>query len=465
TAGSDRLVRQWDTGTGNLLKTLQGPAKAIEVLVRSPNGRFVFAGGGDWQQPEQPGELTVWDLSTGKKRQSLSIVGGCVFGMAISPDGRTLATGQLGRVRLWRVPAPPPIKPALLFAIPWQDEQQGVPANIFHTGISADGRLFFGAGDAGPSGRVRVFELATGKMVNEFLPEGGDPWYSFAQFLPDAKHLVTSYTKDTSLYLWDITTGKLVRKFVGHTEPNVLFAVAPDGKRLVSWSTGGTDEKILRLWDVETGRELRQLNGHTEKAAGVFSPDGRRILTFSADTTLRLWDVESGRELKKLEGHTDACTGCFSPDGTQALSYSPDQTIRLWDLATGREIRRFKGPTDRVWFAGFVAGGRLVVGRSDDRKLRLWKVGDGELISEININKYGGGDKDFAVTPDGRQALVRGEDDSVRVLDLPSGRQTHRYDHCPAAYAFSLSPDGTSAVAGSCRQGLYVFRLPAPPAK
>lgn len=56
-------------------------------------------------------------------------------------------------------------------------------------------------------------------------------------------------------------------------------------------------------------------------------------------------------------------------------------------------------------------------------------------------------------------------DDSVRVLDLATGKETHRYDGCRKARAFSFSPDGSLAVAGSFRAGMFVFRLPPPEAE
>ena len=52
-------------------------------------------------------------------------------------------------------------------------------------------------------------------------------------------------------------------------------------------------------------------------------------------------------------------------------------------------------------------------------------------------------------------------DDSVRVLDLLTGKEIHRYDRCRKARAFSFSPDGTMAVAGSFRNGMFGFRLPS----
>jgi WD40 repeat protein len=217
----------------------------------------------------------------------------------------------------------------------------------------------------------------------------------------------------------------------------------------------------VRLWNVETGEELRRLEGHADKAAGVFSPDSRRVLTFSPDNTLRLWDVETGKELRKLEGHTDAPTGGFSPDGKRALSYSLDGTIRLWDLATGKEIRRYEGPTDKVGFAGFVAGGRLVVANSADQKFRVWEAASGKLVREIDIAVYGRDSWTITATPDGRHALVSHADGSVRLLDLNTGNEIHTYENCRNARAFSFSPDGTVAVAGSFRAGVFVLRVPA----
>ena len=276
--------------------------------------------------------------------------------------------------------------------------------------------------------------------------------------MPGGKYLAAGYNQDQDLYLWDIATGKVVRKFVGHTAPDNQLAVSPDGKRILSW---GINDRTLRLWDVETAKELKRLEGHTEKAQGVFSPDGTKILTFSPDKTLRLWDAESGQELKKLEGHQDAVTGCFSPDGKQVLSSSPDRTVRLWDVATGQEIRRFEGPRDKVSWANFVAGGRQVVAGCDDQTFHVWETASGQLLQKIDLSGVGVDCRSMTASPDGRLGLARCKDESsLRVYDLASGKEIHRYGQARSAYGFSFTPDGDFAVAGSFRNGLYVFRLP-----
>jgi serine/threonine protein kinase/WD40 repeat protein len=391
-------------------------------------------------------------------------------GLRLSLDKVTIQRGD--KVVAYVLRQREPLSPAknlptavLLHTIAWKDESKGFLVHINQTGISADGQLFFGAGDAETSGAVRVFDLASGKQVREFVlgeDTGGNAAPTFARFVPGGKYLAVSYHTRNDIYLWDIGTGKLARKFIGHSAAAPHFAVSPGGSRLLSWS----DDKTVRVWDVSSGAELRKLEGHADKAAGDFSPDGKQILTFSADKTLRLWDADSGQTLKKLEGHTDACTGCFSPNGKQVLSYGPDRTIRLWQLATGKEVRRFEGSTDKVLFAGFVDRGRLVVGRTADQKYRIWGTVSGKLISEIEGSKYGADGWTLTASPDGKQALVSvAIDGSVRVLDLRSGAERHRYLGCPNARSFSFSVDGSVAVAGSFRAGMFVFRLPTPSAE
>src|SRR5262249_16681668 len=133
-----------------------------------------------------------------------------------------------------------------------------------------------------------------------------------------------------------------------------IFAVAfsPDGKQVVSCGFDGA----VRLWDVETGKELRRHEDHTEVVCSLaFSPDGKTILsggggTFDAardqwraakDNDLRLWGSDSRAELRRFKGPPSTVLGvAYSPDGRQAVSGSYDSTLRWWDVATGQELKR-----------------------------------------------------------------------------------------------------------------------------
>ncbi|MGA7733201.1 MAG: AAA family ATPase, partial [Chloroflexia bacterium] len=100
-----------------------------------------------------------------------------------------------------------------------------------------------------------------------------------------------------------------------------------------------------------------RLVGHTDDVlAGVYSPDGKYVVTGSSDNTVRLWSALTGYVLHVFRGHTDQVNSvAYSPDGKYILTGSNDNTARLWD-ATARlfdahpkqEVRLFIGHTNGV---------------------------------------------------------------------------------------------------------------------
>jgi WD40 repeat protein len=80
------------------------------------------------------------------------------------------------------------------------------------------------------------------------------------------------------------------------------------------------------------GQEILTLKGHTGGIRSVaFSPDGKRIITGSDDSTVRVWDAATGRELLSLKGHIGTITSvAFSPDGRRIATGGTDGTVRVW---------------------------------------------------------------------------------------------------------------------------------------
>ena len=167
--------------------------------------------------------------------------------------------------------------------------------------------------------------------------------------------------------------------------PVVGAVYSPDGKRILSWSYDWT----LRLWDAPTGAAIGAPLRHEFWVWGaVYSPDGKRILSWSYDWTLRLWDAATGAAIGEPLRHEDRVGGAaYSPDGKRILSWSDDKTLKLWDAATGAAIGEPLRHEHWVRGAVYSPDGQRILSWSEDKTLRLWDVSwQGDNLFEIACN-------------------------------------------------------------------------------
>jgi WD40 repeat protein len=171
-----------------------------------------------------------------------------------------------------------------------------------------------------------------------------------------------------TVILWDATTGKVLQKLQSHKERICTVRFSPDGVHALSssWMEPGgmlmyksKDTRTI-LWKLATGEIKGEFQ---DQVAGEFSPDGKRIVTFSARPGEHLgwfdaivWDTIPGRQLaeaklddssspRKGNGSGDALY--FSPDGLSIAHikggvwklYNPSIGV-LYDAREGREIGR-----------------------------------------------------------------------------------------------------------------------------
>jgi hypothetical protein len=119
----------------------------------------------------------------------------------------------------------------------------------------------------------------------------------------------------------------------GHTGTVRSVVFSPDGAKVVTASADGT----ARVWDANTGAEVLALRGHTGTVRSArFSPGGGRVVTASGDGTARVWDANTGATVLALDGHTGGVMdAAFSPDGARLLTVEADRTVRLYDASPG----------------------------------------------------------------------------------------------------------------------------------
>lgn len=188
--------------------------------------------------------------------------------------------------------------------------------------------------------------------------------------------------------LWEITSGGL--KYLPSTRPDwgtvSAVAISSDNKYCVTgtgFSSFRDNDYDLRLWEIPSGKCIRKFKGYDSGTYAVtFTPDNKHILGAGYDGTLRLWQVATGRCLRLFEGHTKPVDSVdISSDGNYALSGGRDRTLKMWDMATGNCVRTWEVNADFVTPVRFSSDCKYVLfGEGSILKVELldWELGAGE---------------------------------------------------------------------------------------
>jgi WD40 repeat protein/formylglycine-generating enzyme required for sulfatase activity len=280
----DKTVRLWQVSDGMLLRTLEGHTWYVTSVAFSPDGQLLATGAED-------DTARLWQISDGKLLHTLEGHAGWVLSVAFSPDGQLLATGAAdATVRLWRVS-----DGALLHTL------EGHAGCVASVAFSPDGQtLASGSWDD----TVRLWQVSDGESLR--ISEGHTDDVTSVAFSPDGQ-ILASGARDDTVRLWRVSDGELLRTLEGNAEDveSTVFgpdardvesvAFSPDGQTLAS----GAKDTTVRLWRVSDGELLRTLKGHTGAVWSVaFSPKGAMLASGAWDAIVRLWGIlrDSGQE-------------------------------------------------------------------------------------------------------------------------------------------------------------------------
>lgn len=173
--------------------------------------------------------------------------------------------------------------------------------------------------------------------------------------------------------------------------------MAFDGVRVVS---GGLDTTI-RVWDASTGICIALLQGHTALICQLqISASSLVLATGGSDGRVILFCLETFRPLRRIAAH-DASVTALQFDDDFLVTGGNDGRVRLWDVKTGSFVREMSEGSESVWKVGFGGGdarigqgcGREVLGimckRNGKTAVEIWSLrprGSGVQANKENEN-------------------------------------------------------------------------------
>lgn len=271
----------------------------------------------------------------------------------------------------------------------------------------------------------------------------GPNYVRTAAITPNGRHALLGI--GSHLLLWELSSGKEIMTYTGHTEAVESAAVTQDSRYALS----GSKDTTLKLWDLNSGQHIRTFIGHTSPVSALsITPNCQFVVSGSNDSTLKLWDIATGQELRTYIGHSSPITAiAITPDGKHILSGSQDNSLKLWNVNTGQEIQTFTGHTRPVSSVAITPDGRLALSGSLGTT-RCWNLATGKEIEIIGWHRSG--TAAIAITPDGRKVLSGGLDGWLILWDLITSREIRSF-RGPSGIMSSLSitPDGKHALSGS----------------
>ena len=156
-----------------------------------------------------------------------------------------------------------------------------------------------------------------------------------------------------------------VNTFSGHT--NGVLCLQFDDDVLMT----GSYDTTVRIWDVNSGKVIRILKGHTS-GIRCLQFTNTTLFTGSLDKTIRVWNWRTGECLKTLTGHLDGVISLHL-DGDILVSGSIDKTIKIWHFQENK-IFTLRGHDNWVNTVKIDAASRIVYSASDDLTIKMWDL-------------------------------------------------------------------------------------------
>jgi WD40 repeat protein/class 3 adenylate cyclase len=358
----DGRVRLLDLRSGEVRRLARGDGTSVADLTFTPNGRTLVSS-------DFGGGVIVWDVARGESREELSAHRGPVWALVISPDGRTLySAGDDGRMILWDLTRDRRLVRS--FALRQEFEDIETPRGI---AMSPDGEtLAF----TQRGGTVDLLDAATLERRRSVQAIQG--FAAAVAFSPNGSLLAVAGETGT-VTLWDARTLRPAGVLRGLSGTVQTLAFSPDGESIAAAEVDA-ERPRLHVWNVRRRAVIARADTPSVTSL-AFSPDGRLIALAGMDGGAEIRDVVSGRVVRKVRTEGLSRSVGFSPDGSLLAVGQFDGDGQLYSTESWTPLgRRLVAHAQRIASVEFSRDGRFLATSSADGTVLLWDVETQEPI-------------------------------------------------------------------------------------
>lgn len=267
-----------DAASRQSVRTLAGISGKASALAFSTDGASLFVAAGD---AGVSGVAYQFNVADGKLVHTLTGHTDALYALALSPDGKQLATGGYDQM-------------------------------------------------------IKLWDVASGKEITTIKGHNGS--INALAYRPDGK-LFASASADRTIKLWDATTHRRLDTFSQPLKEQLALAFSANGRSLFA---AGGDSRI-RQWQI-SDKATEGSNPIVETKFAhegsvlklVMSQDGSQFASSASDRTLKLWDTATFTQRKQMEPQSDWASAVAWIDNARLISGRQDGTTAIYDAATGK---------------------------------------------------------------------------------------------------------------------------------
>lgn len=396
-AGKDNKVIIWDLKTGKEFRELKAHENGVKKLLFTKNGKHLLSGGDSRDQ-----KLILWDWRSGEIIWQIDkAAGNSIESIAISPDGKKVATGTYHELRVRDLATG-----ELLYELTKDrslPEEQIINHTVEAIAFSPDNE-FFAMGTYGKG--VMIRKVSDGSFV-QFIDvkehRCGQAVIAWGKGKDKDKIYISGSLNQITV--WNHKTGKLIEK-IEHSGSGSggSCRFTPDMNQFIIGSTG--EITVTDLTTKAFKYDLEVFPGYSEDIA--ISHNSKLVavsgVEYNDDASIKIINLSSQQEVQKLQGHANSIKSIdFNSDGKMIAAGSASHFARVWNISTSAG---FKNYDDQIYMEGdvysevkFTKDDKQII-QSIQHSMWVWDVASTEHFKNISdgVQKKHG----LAISNDGK---------------------------------------------------------------